>query len=298
MLLKQATCEALLVLTILSGVGTCAERQKKPGQSDIVTKKVYVDGKLGKIPVLISRNNDGKPRPAIIFLSGAPGTLKACTKIVESLPAKGYVGVTYEPRTRGERPLKIPKPYNIGRVLLIEQIEPTARDITPVLDYLQKQPYILPAKIGMAGHSAGGMTTILACSYDHRLAVGASVCSSGNFVDVSGRLNRPAALLFHIAYGSKYGLKLSQDETKTLRRIDPMARADKLFPVPFFFGAGSKDNLILARDVKALYERALPYYKDARERLVYKEIDCPHAGPKIEPLLEEAFAFLETHLKQ
>jgi len=242
--------------------------------------------------------NDNKPRPAIIFLSGAPGTLRSCTKFVEGLPAKGFVGVTYEPRTRGERPVKITKPYSIGRAILIEQIEPTARDITPVLDYLQKQPYILPDKIGMGGHSAGGMTTILACVYDDRLAAGASVCSSGHFVDVSGRLNKPAALLFHIAYGSKLGLKLSPEDKKKLQQFDPMAQAAKLHPVPFFFGAGLKDNLILARDVKALYERALPHYRNAPGQLVYKEIDCPHAGPKIEPLMEDAFAFLEKHLKQ
>jgi len=298
MLLKQTVCAALFLQSVLVGSGTCAEKRTAPRKADVVTKKVYIDGKRGKIPVLISRKNDGKPRPAIIFLSGAPGTLRSCTKFVEGLPAKGFVGVTYEPRTRGERPVKIPKPYSIGRAILIEQIEPTARDITPVLDYLQKQPYVLPDKIGMGGHSAGGMTTILACTYDHRLAAGASVCSSGHFVDVSGRLNKPAAFLFHIAYGSKFGLKLSQVEKKTLQRIDPMARADKLHPVPFFFGAGSKDTLVLSRDVKSLYERALPYYKDAPERLVYKEMDCPHAGPKLEPLLQGAFAFLEKHLKQ
>lgn len=150
----------------------------------------------------------------------------------------------------------------------------------------------------MAGHSAGGMTTILACTYDHRLAAGASVCSSGSFMDISQRLNKPAALLFHVAYGSKYGLKPSQQETETLKRIDPMARADKLSPVPFFFGAGSKDTLVLSRDVKTLYERSLPHYKDASGRPVYKEMDCPHAGRKLEPLLEEAFFFLEKHLKQ
>ncbi len=298
MLLKQTACAALFLQSILISAGACAEKRTAPRKVDVVTKQVYVDGKRGEIPVLISRRNDTKPRPAIIFLSGAPGTLKACTKFVEGLPAKGFVGVTYEPRTRGERPVKIPKPYSIGRAIFIEQIEPTARDITPVLDYLQKQPYILPDKIGMGGHSAGGMTTILACTYDDRLAAGASVCSSGNFVDVSQRLNQPVALLFHIAYGSKLGLKPTQEETRTLKQIDPMARADKLHPVPFFFGAGSKDNLVLSRDVKALYERALPYYKDAPERLVYKEIDCPHAGPKLEPLLQEAFAFLEKHLKQ
>lgn len=298
MLLKQTTCAALFLQSILISAGICAERRATPRKVDVVTKKVYVDGKRGRIPILISRVNDNKPRPAIIFLSGAPGTLKTCTKVVEDLPARGFVGVTYEPRTRGERPVKISKPYNIGRAIFLEQIEPTARDITAVLDFLQKQPYILPDKIGMGGHSAGGMTTILACAYDDRLAAGASVCSSGNFVDVSGRLNKPAGLLFHIAYGSKFGLKLSPEEKRKLQQIDPMAQADKLHPVPFFFGAGSKDNLILARDIKALYDRARPYYRKAPERLVYKEIDCPHAGPKIEPLLGEAFAFLEKHLKR
>ena len=116
------------------------------GKDGVVTEKVYVDGNDGKIPVLISRKNDTKPRPAIIFLSGAPGTLRTCTKFVEGLPAKGFVGVTYEPRTRGERPIS--------------------------------------------------------------------------------------------------------------------------------------------------------HYTNAPDRLVYREIDCPHAGPKIKPLIEEAFAFLEKHLKQ
>ena len=298
MLLKQTTCAAPLLLSILISTGICAEKRKTPRKPGVLTRKVYVDGSRGKIPVLISRTNDTKPRPVILFLSGSPGNLKSCIKLVESLPAKGYVGVTYEPRTRGERPVNIPKPYGIGRAIFIEQIEPTARDITPVLDYLQKQPYILPDRIGMAGHSAGGMTTILACAYDHRLAAGASVCSSGNFVDVGQRLNQPLAVLFHMAYGSKYGLRLSQKEITTLQQIDPMAKADKLYPVPFFFGAGSKDTLVLSRDVKALHERILPYYKDAPERLVYREMDCPHAGRKIEPLLQEAFVFLEKHLKQ
>ena len=148
----------------------------------------------------------------------------------------------------------------------------------------------------MGGHSAGGMTTILACIYDHRLAAGASVCSSGCFVDVSARLNKPAAFLFHIAYGSKLGLELSPDEKRKLQQIDPMAQAARLQPTPFFFGAGSKDNLILASDVKALYERAVAHYGNARDRLVYKEIDCPHAGPKMQPLLQEALAFLEKQL--
>jgi dienelactone hydrolase len=289
----------LLAASLVIGVLLISDAyaQETSAAADVVSEKVYIDGRDGKIPILVCRKSDGTPRPAIIVLSGAPGDLRACTQLVQGLPDEGYVGVTYEPRTRGERPVKIPKPYSIGRAIFIEQIEPTARDASLVLDYLQRQPYIIPGKIGMAGHSAGGITTILACAYDHRLAAGASVCSSGNLIAVSGRLDHPLALLFHIAYGSQLGLELSQDEKKRLNEIDPMSKADKIYPVPFFLGAGSKDTLVLPRDVKALYEKMRPKYASAPEKLVYREIDCQHAGPTMKPLMKEAFDFLGKHLK-
>ena len=286
---------ACIVLTLLAVSDACA--QKKGAAGDVILDKVYVDGRDGKIPVLICRKGDGRPRPAIIVLSGAPGDLKACTQLVKDLSAKGYVGVSYEPRTRGERPVKIPKPYSIGRAIFIEQVEPTARDVSLVLDYLRKQPYIVRDKIGMVGHSAGGITTILACAHDHRLAAGASVCGSGNLTDVSQRLNHPLALLFHVAYGSQLGLELSKEEQRQIRKIDPLSKADKIYPVPFFLGAGSKDTLILPRDVKTLYERMRPSYSNAPEKLVYREIECQHAGPTTQPLMEEAFEFLGRQLQ-
>jgi len=135
------------------------------------------------------------PRPAVIQSCGHYKEAKAAQdyqKACAGLARKGFIALVFDPMGQGERMMYRDAPgeaatseHNIaGRPSLLVG-RPLAHfriwDAVRALDYLETRPDVDPTRLGMFGHSGGGMMTLLAAPLDPRLKAVMSCCAVTTF---------------------------------------------------------------------------------------------------------------------
>ncbi|MET8853470.1 acetylhydrolase [Amycolatopsis sp. NPDC004625] len=135
----------------------------------------------------------GRGRPLVLLSPGAGNSRTTLTTLAENLAANGFVVAAVDHAYEA---------YNVefpgGRLLPClacqapgepwpAAVENRAEDMSFVVDTVlgQRSPRIDPARIGMAGHSAGGAATAFTMAADRRVKAG---------VSLDGPLYRPVAL--------------------------------------------------------------------------------------------------------
>jgi hypothetical protein len=109
------------------------------------------------------------PRPAVMLLHGfgADKSDGMVTLAAAKLAAMGYVTLRFDMRGCGES--EGPR----ARVLCEEQV----RDVQNAVTYLRSQPFVMPDRIGVLGHSFGAAVAVYATGVDRRIA--ACISSAG-----------------------------------------------------------------------------------------------------------------------
>jgi hypothetical protein len=155
--------------------------QTEPGE--FVPSYLLVPKDLSaKTPVILCPHQTtqaGKKEPA--GLAGNP-QLQTALHLVK----RGFVTFTYDAICFGERHDAASGHY--GDAIPFYRRHPQWSllgkmiwDMSRAVDYLQTLDFVDPSRIGSAGHSHGGITTLFAMAFDERIKVGVSNCGFDTF---------------------------------------------------------------------------------------------------------------------
>ena len=109
-----------------------------------------------------ARPESTEPRPAVIVLHARNGLLPFFKECAEELAQEGFVGFSVGWQTR--------LPPNEERKLPSNDV--VLEDIASAVNYLRKQTYVNPQRIGIMGFCAGGTLVFLSLSQVEGLASG------------------------------------------------------------------------------------------------------------------------------
>jgi acetyl esterase/lipase len=169
------------------------ERQPLPQPPDKTLKIIKYPAPSGELSAyLTSDPGDGKKHPAIIWITGGD-----CNSIGDvwsraprendqtAAPYRQAGIVMMYPSLRGGNDNPGVKEGFLGEV----------DDVLAAVDYLQKQPYVDPARTYLGGHSSGGTMVLLVAECSDRFR---AVFSFGPTNDVSGYAGYPGLLPFDV----------------------------------------------------------------------------------------------------
>jgi pimeloyl-ACP methyl ester carboxylesterase len=129
-----------------------------------------------------------------------------------------------------------------------------ADDMLAAVDYLQDQPHVDPARLGVTGHSIGGASAILAASVEPRIRV---VVSTSAFADPV-TLTRDVMRALHIPRGPFLWLVCRFIERwlgTSMSDVAPRNRVREL-TVPLLLVHGAADRFVAASNMETLKARA------------------------------------------
>jgi len=223
---------------------------------------LYFDGFRGdSVPAYVMTPKTGPgPYPCVIFLHGI-GQSK--TFAIEDLSDKfpppapfktisdpfveaGFVFVTFDQYTRGERKLKDPSPLQEANAFRVRPAY-TINDTRRFIDYLQTRPDVIPNRIYLAGASYGAITGATATAFDTRIRAAVLIYGGG------GITKFPEAREAARELGSnKWLAKIIG--WYFLGVADPIHYAGRIAPRPVFLMNGTDDGLIPTEAAKALQD--------------------------------------------
>jgi uncharacterized protein len=194
---------------------------------------------------------------ALIFMHGLGSSRGSLLDQAGMLAEQGYGALLFDLRAHGR---------SEGKQSSWGQAE--VMDVQAALHFLQAQPDVDPAKIGIVGHSMGGAIAIRAAAQlpEIRLVVAQSVYT--NFADNAERLTVSFARL------PAWTAPLIMAWAEWIAGVDsnqlaPLHEVASLAPRPILFIQGGRDKTVHVRNGSTLYETAVP----PKERLL-----IPDAG--------------------
>ncbi len=237
-----------------------------------------------RVPGLMAKPlTAGEPLPCIIFLHGIGQNKEFLDEIAAPFAKAGYILVTYDQFTRGERRLKdagaLEKAGALKRRAALNII-----DTRRLIDYLQTRDDVAHHRIYLVGASFGAITGATAAAFDPRIRAVVLTYGGGDLPlllaskaaqQELGPFTQPAAYL-----GAFY-----------MAPADPIHYVGRIAPRPLLLQNGKDDSLIPAESAKALFDAA----KEPKE-LVWYEGD--HIGldeATVRKVLDDALAWIGKH---
>jgi dienelactone hydrolase/pimeloyl-ACP methyl ester carboxylesterase len=191
---------------MLKGIGAFPERTPlNPRHTGEISHDDYVIEKIifeSRPDYYVTANlyrpkSTATPRPAVVQSCGHYEEGKAAEDYQRAcigLARKGFIALIFDPMGQGER-VMFRKPGEkrpgatsehslagkptllLGRTLAHYRIW----DVMRALDYLETRPEVDKTRMGMLGHSGGGMTTILTAPLEPRIRAAMSCCAVTSF---------------------------------------------------------------------------------------------------------------------
>lgn len=136
----------------------------------------------------------------------------------------------------------------------------SADDVSRLIDYLETRDDADATRVGVAGWSGGGQTTLIATAIDARIT--AAVCWVGN------------ADMVRFSYRKGFSPKMIErmlddipGSREKLKRYDPVHAYAAIPPIALAIINNRHDTAIPTELAQDLYDKLLPLYKDIPERL-------------------------------
>lgn len=139
-------------------------------------KKVFIKNFRGlKLASIIHYPNKEKQYPAIIILHGFTGYKEEAhlEELARTLVKNGFVAIRFDCSGSGESEGTFEKDYLVSNYL---------KDIECVYHYVRTLKFIDENKIGVAGHSMGGMLSIIFASQQPKIALCIAISSPTTMV--------------------------------------------------------------------------------------------------------------------
>jgi len=245
-----------------------------------------------KIPTLVSFHEQKQPLPAVICLHGwsanKEGMLKHCLRTADA----GFFAIAIDAQMHGERldPAFWSKSAENFSHIFFSVVTETAKDLTQVVDFLEKRPEVDQNRLGLKGISMGAFISLIATQFEKRVKAVASILGAGDFQlfgeKVSSQKVLPSdqQLLNH----------LDEETERLIRKYDPLKHLRKFPPTALLLMGGSQDPLIPKEGIIQLYEELEPLYASNSENLKLKMYDVGHAYT--EEMEAEVIQWLTEHL--
>jgi len=243
--------------------------------------------------MLVPRGAAGR-LPAVVAQHGVAGSPETVTGLLKKedeyrrfgarLAERGYV--VFAPRVMNnakDRSLLARKAWLVNNRLIGLEVWKIMR----VVDYLWSLKEVNPARIGMAGLSQGGLSTLYAAACDERIAAAA----------VSGYFNlRTNKLVVRSPHYTAY-IDTPEDDKfipGLLNEFSDSDLASLICPRPLFIEAGTRDKVCYVEDVRKEFLLARDHYNRLAigERIHLGTFDGEHVFHGV-----ESFNFLDKWLK-
>jgi dipeptidyl aminopeptidase/acylaminoacyl peptidase len=150
----------------------------------------------------------------------------------------------------------------------------TSRDVSRVIDYLIARGDIDPARVGVAGWSGGGITSLMAACRDDRIRAVVAWKAGADFVQIMNL--RGQALLMNQAMNDDSCKRELQDD-------DPIYHFRNIPPKALALIGNMEDPLMPRQGAQTLYDRLSPLYADRPDRLMIKFFDTPRPTHDLDP---------------
>ena len=294
--------------TMMEGIGAFPERTplnpKIVGtipRADYVIEKLIFESRPGFFVTanLYRPNPDSGRRPAVVHDCGhyqegkaAPDYQSACI----GLAKKGIVALIFDPMGQGERwmyrgdrgqPMEGSAEHNVaGRPAYLVGVTLTNYrmwDIMRAFDYLESRPEVDSTRMGLLGHSGGGMMTLLTAPLEPRVRAAMSCCAVTSFYHkFLGLLDADAEQIVPGIYPN------GVDHPELIATVAPRA---------FLIGAVLRDFVPL-EGTRRTYAETKPLFELAGvpDHLAIVESDDVH---KLDRKLREAcYAWMLKHLAE
>lgn len=234
------------------------------------------------VPTLIAKPQDSSgPLPVAIFLHGIGQDKDFLDDIAKPFVEAGYLLVTYDQYTRGERKLKDASPLDemlaLRRRAALNVIE-TRR----LVDYLLTRGDVDPDRIYLLGASFGAITGSTAAAFEPRISATVLCYGGGNIRRLfSSEISREEA-------GENFFL-LREAACFFLAPADPLRHVDEIAPRPLLFQHGRGDRWVPAECAQELFDAA----GEPKEFIWY---DSDHIGfdpDHVMVVIREAIAWMD-----
>jgi hypothetical protein len=188
----------------------------------LVPKKLPASGKAPAV-ICFYGTTSGAGKDTLVGLSGgAPGTAPSCNRsFALDMVEAGFVTLAPDFLRDGERLPSSGKPYDTtdfyARFPDWSCVGKDCWDVQRAVDYLQSLPFVDGGRVGMAGHSYGGHTTIFAAGLEPRIR---TVFASGPVSDFAG-------------HGLHWAVPKGASNSQSLPAMRPYLLEHRLPPVSF-----------------------------------------------------------------
>lgn len=156
------------ILSIISSI--CQFPSKNKNISEHLSIMSAISIKKGPIQlagILYKPTTAASKSPALVIVHPGGGVKEQTAGLyAKKLSEKGFVTVAYDASHQGE---------SGGEPHFLEDPSARVSDVYSVVDYLEKQDFVDPEKIGIVGICAGGGYAVAAAKSDHRLKAIATI---------------------------------------------------------------------------------------------------------------------------
>lgn len=217
-------------------------------------EKVFIKNSKGlKLACVVHCPYENGRYPAIILLHGFTGYKEEphIEKLAETLAENGFVAVRFDASGSGESDGTFEKDYLMSNYL---------EDIGSVYNYLKSQEFVDRERIGIAGHSLGGLLSIVFVSSHPEMKACIPISAPTSLFSANwtrAALERWREVGWFYKEFSKNGskIKIPYAFFRDSKKYNALDFAEKLH-CPLMVVVGSSDKVVKPSDTKQIFDNA------------------------------------------
>ncbi|MED4806052.1 prolyl oligopeptidase family serine peptidase [Bacillus atrophaeus] len=239
---------------------------------------------------IVKEENSRRAVPLVFFIHGFTSAKEHNLHFAYLLAQKGFRAVLPEALFHGERGENMTGEELAGHFwdIVLNEIE----ELNVLKTYFEERDLIDDGRIGLAGTSMGGITTLGAMTAYDWVKAGVSLMGSPNYVELFQQ---------QIEHIKSQGINIDvpqervDDLIERLKTRDLSLQPDSLRHRPLLFWHGVKDKVVPYAPTRKFYDTIKPLYSEQPELLQFIADEKADHKVSREALLKTV-AWFETHL--
>jgi dienelactone hydrolase len=297
--LSLAVVGAALCAAAWLGLASSPGRGQPARDGPVEREKLYLAGwdPDEPVPAYAYYQKGNKAMPVVIFSHGLGGSKEHDGRRMENLARQGLFVVQIDAHLHGERkvPGIFPQGKGLGRLgddysIWVHQsaVSHTARDISRIIDALSARSDVDLSRVGVAGVSMGGSTSMVAAWREPRITVVVGLIGAVDFwYDVTKTPPGPDQDARRKA--------LSPRVRQLVNSHNPQDHKSAYAPKALFLANGARDDGIDIESVKKFVKDLQPSYEAYPDRLAL--LEEPGVGHAVtDRMWDEGTRWLVRHL--
>ena len=218
----------------------------------------YILACVAGLEVAVFGANENAGKPVVIVTHGRGGAAPHVYQYCRDLRDLGLIAIALDQRNHGRRLVDILRNGGWDRTHAADMygiIIGTAMDIRTIIDMLPATLGIDTRRVGVTGGSLGGHVTLMAMAHDPRIAAGAALIGSGDFL----RLMELRAAANNCPPG-QFDQFFPASLREAVKRYDPINNPAAFADRPLLMTNGDADNLVQLECNQRFEAAARPHY--------------------------------------